>query len=65
MDYYRESGDMDWHGNPHHRDKKDGENPPGWFKRMRRRLRRHRAKMAMRNGKEPEKEKNDDQWNWT
>ena len=29
--YYKESGDMDYHIN--HRDKKNGDKPPGWFKK--------------------------------
>jgi hypothetical protein len=61
--YYKESGDMDYHIN--HRDHKEGGKPPGWFKRIRRRMRRHREKMAMRNGKVIPQFKNDDQWNWT
>lgn len=63
--YYKETGDLDKYGNPEHRDKKSGDKPPGWFKKLRRRIRRAKAKMAMRNGKEPEREKNNDQWDWT
>lgn len=47
------------------RDKKPGSKPPGWYKRLRRRLRRHREKQAMRNGQMIPIFKKDDQWNWT
>lgn len=47
------------------RDKKPGSKPPGWFKRMRRKIRRSRQKQALREGKDLPIEKQDDQWNWT
>lgn len=61
--YYKESGDLDDYIN--HRDKKSGDKPPGWFKRMFQRIRRHKVKMAMRNGKEIPRFKKDNQWQWT
>ena len=62
--YYKESGDLDLLIN--HRDKKSGDKPPGWFKRLMQRHRRHKIKQAMRDGKEAlPKFKADDQWNWT
>lgn len=61
--FYKEAGDLDKYIS--HRDKKSGDKPPGWFKKMFQRIRRHKAKMAMRNNKEPEREKNNNQWNWT
>ena len=62
--YYKESGDLNKYIN--HRDHKEGEKPPSWFKRIRSRLRRHRIKQAMRDGKETlPKFKKDDAWNWT
>ena len=63
--YYKDSAELPMYGNYQHRDKKPGEKQPGWFKRIRRRLRRHRAKMAIRNNEEPPVEKHDDQWEWT
>jgi len=62
--YYKESGDMDYHLN--HRDHKEGDKPPSWFKKDRRRVRRTKVKQAMRNGREAlPRFKRDDQWNWT
>jgi len=53
-------------GNTEHRDKKEGNKPPGWFKRMRQRLRRKKLKQAIRENKEAlPKFKHDDQWHWT
>lgn len=63
-EYYKESGDMDYHLN--HRDHKDGDKPPSWFKKIFSRKRRHKIKQAMRDGKEAlPKFKKDNQWNWT
>lgn len=61
--YYKESGDLDCYIN--HRDKKSGDKPPGWFKRLMQRRRRAKEKMAFRNGKEIPQFKKDNQWNWT
>ncbi len=61
--YYKESGDMDFMIN--HRDKKNSDKPPGWFKRLMQRRRRAKVKQAMRNGKEIPRFKQGDQWNWT
>ena len=46
------------------RDQKPGAKPPSWFKKIRRRLRRHRIKMAIRNSKELPVEKRNDVWEW-
>lgn len=63
--YFEKTGDLNCYGNPNHRDKKPGDKPPGWFKRIRNRMRRHRIKQAMRDGKEIPKFKKDNQWQWT
>jgi len=63
-EYYQIFGDLDEYGNPNHRDIKPWGKPPGWFKRIRRRIRRHKTKMAMRNHKEIPVEKHNDQWDW-
>lgn len=64
--YYKETGDLDHLMNLDHRDTKYGDKPPGWFKRLRRRMRRAKEKQAMRDGKEAiPKFKRTDQWDWT
>ena len=53
-------------GNINHRDKKEGDKPPSWYKKLRRQMRRSKEKQAMRENKEAmPKFKHDDQWNWT
>lgn len=46
------------------RDVKIPTNPPGWFKRMWRRIRRARERMAMARGHEPPRWKKSDKWSW-
>lgn len=47
------------------RDGKPWWKPDSWYKRMLQRLRRARAKQAIREGKEPEKYKREDGYEWT
>lgn len=44
------------------RDKKTG--PASWWKRMRRRIRKAREKMAVHLGLEPPRFRHDDKWGW-
>lgn len=46
------------------RDKKPGCKPPGWWKKIFQRKRRHIVKNAMRNNKEIPQFKNNNIWNW-
>lgn len=46
------------------RDKKIPTNPPGWFKRMRRRIERARAHIAVILGRDPERIRRGDRWDW-
>lgn len=46
------------------RDKKPGSKPAGWWKRMRRRLRRAKQKWALLTGRELPVEKKNDVWDW-
>ena len=46
------------------RDTKPGSKPPGWFKRMRRRIRKAKAKQAFINDKQIPIEKKNDVWDW-
>ena len=46
------------------RDKKKWYKPPGWWKRLRRRIRRHIIKQAMRAGRMLPRFKKSDIWEW-
>ena len=45
-------------------DKKPWHKPPKWFKRMQKRIRRAKVKASLSNGKEPERERKSDVWDW-
>lgn len=47
------------------RDKKPWFCPPGWFKRINRRIERARARMAVAMGRDPERVRRGDRWDWT
>ena len=64
FNYYQSSDELPY-GNKEHRDDKPGDKPPSWFKKIRRRLRRARAKQAVRLGKDLPTEKHNDQYAWT
>lgn len=46
------------------RDRKPGSKPPSWWKRLRKRIRRHKNKQLVCEGKEISKEKKTDIWDW-
>ncbi len=46
------------------RDKKCGNKPPSWFKRLNNKIRRSREKQALRNGTIPEPSRKTDVWDW-
>lgn len=55
-----------WGGPPvQGRDRKPWFKPPRWFKAMRERIRRAKAKDALRNGREPERVRQRNVWEWT
>jgi hypothetical protein len=39
--------------------------PPSWFKRLRRQAERARNSQRLREGREPEDRRRNDQWDWT
>lgn len=46
------------------RDRKAWGKPPRWFKKMYRAMRRAKVRDALRNGRLPEREVNENAWNW-
>lgn len=62
--YYKESGDCDYLKELNGRDKKSRRKPPGWWKRIRRKIRRAKQKNALRNNKMQPVEKHNDVWEW-
>lgn len=45
-------------------DAKPGCKPPGWYKRMRRRVRRAQDNQALRDGREAPRHRKTDEWDW-
>jgi len=62
--YRQETGDLDYLRNLNGRDHKDYQKPPGWWKRLRRRMRRAKEKRAFFIGKQIPQFKKNDIWDW-
>lgn len=53
-----------WWGGNLGRDHKTGFKPPKWFKRLKARIRRAKEMDAIRTGREPERWKKTNTWDW-